>query len=147
MQVLVDKYPRGKKRKIFLQELIDKRKKKLKLLRQSDYKRFEWLIEQLDLIYKPLPEEAEQITRKRSLRKLTDQYCENIKQEKLAEYRLQLETEKPAFLEEKIRCLDFIRTEQQECGQEVTVTQEEIDETKRQLQSLKDQNEKRMFEE
>lgn len=39
-----------------VQELIDKRKKLLKYLRQYDYKKFEWLLEKLNIEYKGNPE-------------------------------------------------------------------------------------------
>lgn len=39
-----------------VQELIDKRKKLLKFLRQYDYKKFEWLLEKLNIEYKAHPE-------------------------------------------------------------------------------------------
>lgn len=38
------------------QELIDRRKKLLKYLRQYDYKKFEWLLEKLNIVYKAHPE-------------------------------------------------------------------------------------------
>lgn len=101
------------------------------------------MIEKLNLVYKPPPEHFYRITRKESLRKLTDIYCDNIKNKRLAEYSLQLEYEKPAFLEEKIRCLQFMREEQKECGQDVTITQEEIDKVKKQLADLKKLNEEK----
>lgn len=143
MQEWIENKPQNKRIKVFLHELIDKRKKYLKFLRQRDYKRFEWLLEQLSLVYKPPPEQFHWITRKESLQKLTDKYCNDIKQNRLIEYHLQLECEKPAFLEEKILCLQFIRDEQKECGQEVTITQEEIDEVKKHLEDLKKKNEER----
>ncbi len=34
-----------------LKEMIDRRKSLLKHLRRMDYKRFEWLLEKLDLVY------------------------------------------------------------------------------------------------
>lgn len=148
MQEHTDKLFRKKykKSKIFLHELIDKRKKHLKYLRRWDYKRFEWLLDQLDLIYKPPPEKFHWITRKESLQKLTDQYCDKIKEERLTEYRLQLEHEKPAFLEEKIRCLQFIREEEQKCGVVPSVTEEQIDDVKKQLEELQKSNKERQKE-
>lgn len=49
-------HPRNKKIKVFLKELIDKRQKHLKLMRKWDYKRFEWLLERLNLTYTVQPE-------------------------------------------------------------------------------------------
>lgn len=49
MQEFMERFPSSKHVKIRLQELIDKRNKRLKYLRQWDYKKFEWLIEQLNI--------------------------------------------------------------------------------------------------
>ncbi|CAH1981291.1 unnamed protein product [Acanthoscelides obtectus] len=136
-QECMERFPRNKRLKVSLKELIDKRKKHLKYLRRWDYKRFEWLLETINMVYKPPPNEFHWITRKDSLRKLTDQHCEKIRSERLNQYKQQLENEQPAFLEEKIRTLQFIREEQKECGAEVTVTEEEIDNCRKLLDELK----------
>jgi len=47
--------PRDKNSRVALKEIIDKRKKKLKQLRTWDYKKFEWLLENLELKYHPHP--------------------------------------------------------------------------------------------
>ncbi|CAH0557473.1 unnamed protein product [Brassicogethes aeneus] len=135
-QEAMERFPRNRILKVHLKELIDKRKKHLKYLRRWDYRKFEWLIEKLDIVYKPPPNEFHWITRKDSLRKLTNTYCEDTRNEKLAAFRAVLEAEQPAFLEEKIRTLQFIRDEQQDCGADVTVSQEEIDGVKKQLADL-----------
>jgi small subunit ribosomal protein S15 len=135
-QELMERFPRNKRMKVVLKELIDRRKKKLKYLRRWDYKRFEWLLETLNIVYKPPPNRFHWVTRKESLRKLTDKYCENIKQERLETYKQMLQAEQPVFLQEKIRALEFMRNEQQECGVEVTVTDEEIEAVRKQLQDL-----------
>lgn len=56
LQKYIENHPRNKKIKIFLKELIDKRNKHLKLMRKWDYKRFEWLLERLNLTYIAQPE-------------------------------------------------------------------------------------------
>ncbi|KAL1491157.1 hypothetical protein ABEB36_011797 [Hypothenemus hampei] len=136
-QEIMERFPRNKVLKVCLKELIEKRKKHLKLLRKEDYKKFEWLLEQLDVVFKPHPPKYHWITRKESLTKLTDKYCENLKQDRLDALRMKFEDEQPAFLEEKIRTLEFIQKEQESCGAEVTVTREEIDAIKKQLEELK----------
>lgn len=136
MQEVLERFPRNKKLKVNLKELIDQRKKHLKYLRRWDYKRFEWLLENLNIIYKPAPADIHPVTRKDSLQKLTQKYCDDIKQRRLIAYQLQLESEQPAFLEEKIRVLQFIRDEQMECGVEVTVTQKEIADVQEKLKEL-----------
>ncbi|CAG9772018.1 unnamed protein product [Ceutorhynchus assimilis] len=136
-QEIMERFPYNKRVKVNLKELIEKRKKHLRYLRKWDYKKFEWILEELNIVYKPSPTDPIPVTRKWSLEKLTDRYCEGIKQERLQELRLMFEREQPAFLEEKIRSLEFIRDEQKECGVEVTVTQQEIDSVKEKLDKLK----------
>ncbi|EFA03294.1 small ribosomal subunit protein uS15m [Tribolium castaneum] len=138
-QDLMEKFPRNKVMKVVLKEMIDRRKKKLKYLRRWDYKRFEWLLEALKIVYKPPPDHFHWITRKESLRKLTNNYCEDIRQRRLDEYKQLLQNEQPVFLQEKIRALEFIRNEQRECGVEVTVTDEEVEAVRKQLKELEEQ--------
>lgn len=56
LQEYMKNNPRNKKAKVALKEKIDKRKKYLSKLRVWDYKRFEWILEKLNLVYKPRPE-------------------------------------------------------------------------------------------
>ncbi|CAH1118449.1 unnamed protein product [Phaedon cochleariae] len=136
-QDIMERFPTNRRLKVKLKELIDKRKKHLKYLRRWDYKKFEWLLATLNLEYKPHPPKYHSITRKESLQKLTDKYCEDIVQSRLKQYHSQLEIEQIAFLEEKIRTLAFIRDEEKHCGVQHTVTEEEIDEIRKQLDELK----------
>lgn len=136
MQNDMEQFPRNKVMKVRLKEMIDKRKKFMKYLRRWDYKRFEWVLEKLDLVYKPPPNEFHWITRKESLKKLTDKYCDDLKNERLQAYRQELESQQETFLREKIKKLEFIRREQKDCDVPVTIEQKEIDETKRQLEEL-----------
>ncbi|XP_065171686.1 small ribosomal subunit protein uS15m-like [Atheta coriaria] len=133
LQEQAEKFPRNLRLKVNLKELIDKRKKHLKYLRRWDYKKFEWLLESLNIVYKPPPNEFRWVVRRESLVKLTKKYCDQVTDDKLEEYRMLLAQEHPAFLEEKARTLEFLRDEQRECGMEVTITQEEIDAAKAQL--------------
>jgi len=57
--------PGDGKTKTFLIELIAKRKKFLTHLRRWDYKRFEWLLVKLNLVYKPYPKVWRRVDRKR----------------------------------------------------------------------------------
>lgn len=91
-------------------------------------------------MYKTVPA-PDKVTRKGSMRKLTDLYCENVRCERLEAYKNVLQSEQPAFLEEKIKSLEFIRKEQQDLGVEVTITQEEIDAVKQQLVDLRKERE------
>lgn len=137
MQDIMEKFPHNKKVKVLLKELIDKRKRHLRYLRRWDYRRFEWVLEKLDIIYKPYPAEFHWITRRESLQKLTHIHCDNIKNERLAEYRKMLESQQIPFLEEKLQKLEFIKSEQIACKVPVTVAQEDIDECREKLEFLK----------
>ncbi|GLH10778.1 28S ribosomal protein S15 [Gryllus bimaculatus] len=136
-QDAVSKNRQNKRMKVQLKELIDKRKKYLKYLRKSDYKRFEWLLEKLDLQYRPPPSNFHMITRKESLQKLADKYCEDLKQERLKAYKDQLESQKIDFLTEKVKKLKWIIEEEKACAVTPSVTQDEIDKVVSQLENLK----------
>lgn len=133
LQEYMQKHPRNVRAKVHLKELIDKRKRFLRYLRGWDYKRFEWALEKLDLVYKPYPSQYHWITRKDSLRKLTDSHCDNIREERLLAYRKELEDQQIAFLERKLENLELIRREQQELKIPVTVSEEAIKAAKQQL--------------
>ncbi|EDW08510.1 28S ribosomal protein S15, mitochondrial [Drosophila mojavensis] len=131
-------HPRDKMIKVRLKEMIDKRKKFLKYLRRWDYRRFEWILEKLDLVYKPPPTKFHWITRKESLQKLTDIYCEKIKDERLEAYHKELQEQQIPFLEDAIKKMKFIRQEQIDCDVPVTVTEEQIEEARQQLAQLQE---------
>lgn len=107
--------------KVKLQELIDKRKKYLKHLRRMDYKRFEWLIETLGILYRPPPVNFRWVTRKQSLKKLVRLHYYDIRKERLEEYRKVLEAKKDPFLKEKEETLKWIAETEQKLGLPVTV--------------------------
>lgn len=134
-------FPKDSRRKIILKELIEKRKKHLKFLRRWDYKRFEWILEQLDIEYKPFPENADRVERKKSIRLLTKLHCEKIKQDRLDIYKKELDSKQLKFLEDKIKNLEFIRSEQIECKVPVKVTPEQIAVVKKQYNELKEKRE------
>ncbi|KAJ9579932.1 hypothetical protein L9F63_004405 [Diploptera punctata] len=136
MQQIMEDSPRSKHIKVQLKELIERRKKFLKYLRRWDYKRFEWVLEKLNLVYKSPPSHFHWITRKDSLRKLTDKHCEDVKKERLAAYKASLDAQKIDFLREKIEKLQWIRKEEEECGVEPTILQEEIEKVIMQLKKI-----------
>lgn len=137
LQHVIATKPRNGQTNKFLKETIEKRRKWLKWLRRWDYKRYEWLLEKLDIEYKPRPEEFIMIARKESLRQLTRIHCDDIRTGRLADYRKQLEAEQLPFLSEKLKNLEFVRNEQIELGAEVTVTQKEIDDVRQKYDELK----------
>ena len=56
LQQHYEKLPYEKRGKVRLKELIEKRKKYLKEIRNKDYPLFEYLIEKLNIVYKSFPE-------------------------------------------------------------------------------------------
>uniref|UniRef100_A0A182N9K7 Small ribosomal subunit protein uS15m n=1 Tax=Anopheles dirus TaxID=7168 RepID=A0A182N9K7_9DIPT len=138
LQEYMEKFPRQSVVKVQLKELIDKRKRFLRYLRRWDYRRFEYILEKLDLVYKPYPTHFHWITRKDSLRKLTNIHCDQIKETRLEEYRKQLESQQLEFLEKKLKALEFVRQEQKECHVPVTVTSEQIKAVRKQYEELKE---------
>lgn len=140
-QQYMEEFPRNSVEKVKLKELIDKRKKFLRYLRKWDYKKFEWVIEKLDILYRPYPEKFHWITRKESLKKLCKTHCDGVRQERLDAYKKQLELKQIDFLVDKIKNLEFIRNEQIECKVPVTVIPEEINAVKKQLVELRQKRE------
>lgn len=114
--------------------LIKKRKQLLGYLRTIDYPRYEWVLEKLDLIYKanPEPDLVFNLRRKESLRRLADEYCENIKKERLDAYREVLESQQVAFLADKIEKLIFVRQEQLDLEIPVTISDADIEAARKQ---------------
>lgn len=128
--------PRNKKTKVFLKELIEKRAKFLRLLRRWDYRRFEWILERLNLVLVALPPKLGMVSRKDSIRRLTQVYCDNIVQKKLDAYRMELREEQKIFYAEKAEKLAYILETEKECGVTPTVTEEDIEATRKKLAEL-----------
>lgn len=123
---------------------INKRKEYLCKLREYDYKKFEWLLEKLDLEFKPHPlDELREggtgyirIERKESIRKLTTLHCEDILKKKWLDYEEQLENEKRDFLKRKVDTLKWARQEQIDCKMEPTISEEDIKNAEIQLEEF-----------
>ncbi|XP_058794490.1 small ribosomal subunit protein uS15m [Phymastichus coffea] len=126
----------NKKTKRILKELIDKRNKCLKFLRRQDYPRFEFLLERLNLIYKPCPEDKQPLDYKSCTTRLMEKYCDKIVKEKLANYRQELESQQASFFKEKAEKLEFIRNEEIACGVTPTISEEEIEAAKQKAASF-----------
>lgn len=133
-------------KKIFVQckEMIEKRKRLLKYLRRYDYKRFEWLLEKLDLLYKPEPLKRFNVFRKESLIRLTDIHCDTVRDQRLTKYRQELEAQQVDFLAKKLKDFEFIRQEQIELGVDLTVSDDDIVAVRKQHDELKKQREEAM---
>nr|SVE75871.1 EOG090X09BQ [Daphnia hispanica] len=102
--------------RVICKENIDRRNSLLKYLRKADYKRFEWLLEKLDLVYHPHPEFIVPVTRKGSIMKLTNIYCERMRNDRLETYKKELENEKVKFAEEKAEVEKWIEEEEKQLG-------------------------------
>jgi len=146
-----------------LKELIEKRKKYLNQLRLKDYRKFEWLIEVLGILFQPFPEYVacrnivlqylknsdligtsfnsfsrflkERVERKKSITRLTDMYCEAIRQKRLNEYKDDLDSQKIPFLEEKLATLRSIKGDEDSMNIPCSV-EKEIQDTVKRLEVL-----------
>ncbi|KAM0724489.1 Small ribosomal subunit protein uS15m [Formica fusca] len=126
LQEYLKEHPKHSAAKVHLKIAIDRRKKWLKHLRTWDYRRFEWVLEKLNLVYTPLPEPPLQITRKDSLRRLTEKHCDELKQDKLNIYKKELKMLQKQFYVEKAEKLAFIREEELTCGLQPSVSEEDV---------------------
>lgn len=138
------KNPDERQRFVRLKEMIEKRKRLLKWLRGWDYRRFEWVLEKLDLEYKPQPAVLFNIFRRESLLRLTKAHCDQIRDDRLVEYKKELQSQQVDFLADKIAKLQYIRQEQKELGVDVTVSEEDIAKVQQQHDELKRQREEEM---
>jgi len=136
-QHLYDLYPyKNQPVKHVLTHQISSRRKNIGRLREQDYKKYEWLLEKLNLLYKPMPHdtaegvlgEKENVARKASIEKLTDLWCSELRRHRLKAYERTLQQAQPNFLKMKAEKLQFILDEERDLGLEPSVTQEEIEE-------------------
>lgn len=90
-------------------EQIQGRKKELKKLRKRDYKRFIWLLKELDLLYRPHPLYVDLNTRRARMQQyLREETCRIIR-EKINAVYTRLDSEKENFYTEKEKVLSEIR--------------------------------------
>lgn len=129
-----------KRLKYEIRVYANQRRQMISELRFNDYPQFEWLLERLDLFYKPKPPREHEILigRKEGLRQMTKLHCDAVRQAKLDEYRNKLQAEKLPFLEQKIKNLKFIRDEEIELGIFQTITEEHIQEVQKQHDEMKE---------
>jgi len=142
---LIKLYPyKNQPVKHVLTHKISKRRTMLRILREQDYKKYEWLLEKLNLLYKPMPHDApkgvmipkENVERKASIERLTDLWCDELKRHRLNAYKRQLVKEQPGFLIRKAEKLKHILQEEKDLGLELTVTEEEIEECIRKAEEI-----------
>lgn len=67
-----------------------------------------------------------QITRKDSFRRLTQNHCDTIVQDKLSKYKNEMKELQKEFYKEKAEKLAFIREEELACNVEPTVSEEDV---------------------
>lgn len=79
----------------------------------------------------------ERVERKKSLRRLTSQWCDKVRAERLAEYRSKLDSEKETFLKQKLETLIWAKKEEIECGVPVSITDADIEAAQKQLDEWK----------
>lgn len=95
--------------RVILLEQIQGRKKELKKLRKRDYKRFIWLLKELNLLYRPHPLYVDLNTRRARMRQyLREETCRIIR-EKINTVYTRLDSEKENFYTEKEKVLSEIR--------------------------------------
>lgn len=140
LQEYVETHKYNRQIKHYLKELIEKRNKHIDFLRKWDYKKYEWILEKLNIIFKKTPIGNERVTRKKALRTLTQDYCDKFQQEKLDVYRTFLQKQQLSFYQEKAEKFAYIRNVQLEYGVQPTVTEEEIDKILKKVEELSTQN-------
>lgn len=122
--------------KVWLKELIDKRNKHLRLLRTEDYAKFEWLLEELQIQFRPGPTILNNVHRKESLRRLVDKHIDDVKVARLAELRNKFNKEKINFYKKKAETLTWIVEQEKKYGKQSSVSEEEIEELWKKYEKL-----------
>lgn len=130
------KFPLDKWAKVVLKEMIDKRNKYLRLLRTEDYKKFEWLLEELNIVFRPGPTILNKVWRKESIRRLVDKHNADVKSERLVQLRNMFNEEKVLFLKNKAEFLEYTLAQEKKYGRKLTVTEEEIKEVWKKYEDL-----------
>lgn len=132
---LIQQWPyKNQPMKHSLTHRVSARRELLRRLREQDYKRYEWLLEKLNLLYKPMPHDTgpgvlgvkENVERKKSIQRLTDLWCDELQKHRLGAYRRKQEAAQPEFLRRKAETLREILDTEIELDVPRTVTEEEI---------------------
>jgi len=126
---LIERFPyKNQPVKHRLTHLVSHRHNMLTRLRETDYRKFEWLLEKLNLFYKPPSyDRSEPVARKASVERLTDIWCDELRKHRINNYKRKLEEEQPKFLRKKAEKLAHIMREEKELGLQPSITQEDID--------------------
>ena len=73
---------------------------------EKDVKKFEWLLEKLNIVYKPRPAFWERIERKKHMARLTDLWCQEYKDHLLSQLKSENLSKQPEFLREKAKTIE-----------------------------------------
>merc|ERR1712150_335088 len=93
----------------------------------GDHKKFEFMLEKLDLVYKPRPLVFERTDNRRKMgEKLSTLLYHEIKVHKMLTFRDELEKQQPEFLRKKAKVLAKIKEDEENFNLNKTVTQKEI---------------------
>jgi len=115
---------------------VNARRAQLGHLRTQDYPKYEWLLEKLNIVYKPRPYTFENIVRRRHTQRLVNLLCDETRTFKLQSLKDALEEDQPIFLRKKKETLENIMKKEKDFGLPETVTQKEIDEVRVKLEEV-----------
>jgi len=115
---------------------VDMRRAQLGYLRTQDYPHFEWLLEKLNIVYKPRPFKFERIVRRRHTERLVNLLCDETRTFKMQSLKDALEEDQPNFLKKKMETLNKIMEEEKKYDLPETVTQKDIDEVHKKLEAV-----------
>ena len=108
-------------------------------LRERDYQKFEWLLENLNIVYKPRPmENWELIERRKHQDRLTDLWCDELKTHRLHQYKHELQKKQPDFLRRKAKLMEEVLEEERKLGKSPSVSEAEIDELIKRADSIEE---------
>jgi len=142
---LIQQWPyKNQPLKHHLTHMVSLRRKNIGILRSKDYRKYEWLLEKLNLLYKPMPwdtpdgvvGEKENVARKASIERLTDLWCEELEKHRMTAYRNKLEDQQPEFLRKKAEKLKEVMEIEEKYGFEPTVTEDEVSECLRRAEEI-----------
>ncbi|XP_054158245.1 28S ribosomal protein S15, mitochondrial-like [Oppia nitens] len=107
--------------------MVQKRRRMLNELYYTDRERFEFVTKTLKIDYTPPPlgEIVVKPTRKSTLRRLTREYCERIKDDKLDAYHQKLIAEQKVYEQKKSEIDDWIKDQDKYLGVTVPQTQQQ----------------------
>ncbi|CAG0901259.1 unnamed protein product [Darwinula stevensoni] len=130
-----------------VRKLMDQRRQALEMMRLSDYKCYEWVLEKLQIIHKPKPPIYINIQRRQSLRRLTSEYVYKLKKEKREALHQELKEKQEEFLREKIETLKWIMIEEGDLKVTPTITEKDVQQAEQELEEFLHQKEQHVEKE